>query len=81
VCEETGCEYCGQAGTLELVRCPLAEVPDAIWQAAELAGFLEKGVDPLPGEKPDAFWKACRILWNEQARIECEKAKKANGHR
>lgn len=71
----TACPRCGGRGELALAECPLAVLPADVWDLLEYAGFAEKGHWPEAGgmlDQAGPFVRACRRIWNEQARLRAQ---------
>jgi hypothetical protein len=61
---------------IHLARCPLIEVPSAVWELTEMADLYKKGLPPVAGgvlDQAAAFVSGCRCYWNECERIKAER--------
>lgn len=60
---------------LSLTGCPRDTIPRAAWEAVDAAEMYAKGLPPEHGGTLDQaadFVKACRVVWNEEARCKAE---------
>jgi len=73
VCDDAGCQACGQRGEELFNTCPLDMVTADVWEAIDLAILMEKGLTPLAGGVLDQtanFLVAARTIYSEKARCE-----------
>ena len=69
---EEGCEGCDGSGVFGLTESVDEFVSADIWQCINLADLAKRGTMPVAGgslDQANSFLAACRLVWNEQARI------------
>lgn len=58
-------------GEISLTKCPMANVPDVVWQTVELIDLFAEGLPPVAGgtlDQADSFLTVARVFRGEVAR-------------
>jgi len=68
VCDQAGCDACGDSGMFEIDQCPRRYVDGFYWELLRFAKLFKRGTPPIQGGALDQeiwFLECCEFLWSE----------------